>query len=292
MKNRKKFSCLLLVVIILFMFDGLLTNKSKAETSGTTPAVCQATMTGTTTIPKVTLTPKPLDLVFILDASGSFTSNMPKVKSMINSSIDKYVQPANGDRTMITTFQGVKDIIYQSPVGTNYSTNTIGDYKITTNSSKLTSDITSVKNFVNSVTPGGGTPTPSGVTQALNDYKSIAGAATGRQTVFVLITDGVVNVNPKSQNLEKNAALEQAYVDKFKSVSTFVGRYSDSTGKFYSQYQWARYDAVTGQFVRNEFLNDYSDSTTDDKIYNSNTNSWRNIYIYETSQDWKARLND
>ncbi|WP_277602621.1 DUF7507 domain-containing protein [Macrococcus armenti] len=292
MKNRKIFSYLLLIIMILSMFDGLMTHKSKAATSGTPPAVCQATMTGTTTIPKVTLTPKPLDLVFILDASGSFTSNMPKVKSMINSAIDKYVQPADGDRTMVTTFQGVKDNIYQAPVGTNYYAYTEGNYKITTNSSKLTSDITSVKNFVNSVTPGGGTPTPSGVTQALNDYKSVAGTATDRQTVFVLITDGVANVNPKTQNLEKNATLEQAYIDKFKSVSTFVGQYYDSyVGQYYNQYRWARYDAVTGAFVRYEYINDYP-STANDTFYNAATQSWENIYLYETSQDWKARLND
>ncbi|QYA42357.1 DUF11 domain-containing protein [Macrococcoides bohemicum] len=280
------------MVVMALPLQFISQNKADAATSGVPPALCTKTLTGTTSIPKVTLSPKPLDLVFILDASGSFTANMPKVKSMINTAIDKYVQPADGDRTMVTTFQGVKDVIYQSPVGTNYYAYTEGNLKITTNSSKLTSDITSVKNFVNAVTPSGGTPTPSGVTQALNDYKSVAGAATDRQTVFVLITDGVVNVNPKTGNSEKNSTLEQAYIDKFKSVSTEVGTYYDSSlRQYYTQYRWARYNAVTGAFIRYEYVNDYQ-GTVYDQFYDAASGTWPYIYEYETSQDWKARLND
>ncbi|XWL01970.1 SpaA isopeptide-forming pilin-related protein [Macrococcoides goetzii] len=292
MNKLTRIILMIAMVVMALPLQFISQNKADAATSSVPPALCTKTLTGTTSIPKVTLSPKPLDLVFILDASGSFTANMPKVKSMINTAIDKYVQPADGDRTMVTTFQGVKNNIYQAPVGTNYYAYTEGDYKITTNSSKLTSDITSVKSFVNAVTPSGGTPTPSGVTQALNDYKSVAGAATGRQTVFVLITDGVVNVNPKTGNIEKNSTLEQTYIDKFKSVSTVVGTYYDSSlGQYYTQYRWARFNAVTGAFIRYEYVNDYQ-GTVYDQFYDSANGAWSYIYQYETSQDWKARLND
>ncbi|WP_414052100.1 DUF7507 domain-containing protein [Macrococcus animalis] len=293
MENLKRLLLVIMMMLIGLPLQSFINiNETQAATSGVPPAACTKTLTGTSSVPKVTLSPKPLDLVFILDSSGSFTANMPKVKTMITTAIDKYVQPADGDRTMVTTFQGVKDNIYQSPVGTNYDAYTEGNFKITTNSSKLTSDITSVKNFVNAVTPSGGTPTPSGVTQALNDYKSIAGTATDRQTVFVLITDGVVNVNPKTGNVEKNATFEQAYVDNFKSVSTAIGTYYDSyLGVYYTQYRWARYNAVTGAFIRYEYINDYP-GTVNDQFYNPTNGVWDYIYPYETSQDWKSRLND
>ncbi|WP_165958691.1 SpaA isopeptide-forming pilin-related protein [Macrococcoides bohemicum] len=293
MKNLKRLLFLLMIVAIGMPLQFLINqNEAQAATSGVPPAACTKTLTGTSTLPKVVLSPKPLDLVFILDASGSFTSNMPKVKEMINASIDKFVQPADGDRTMITTFQGVKNNNFQNPPGTNYYTSAINDFKITTNSSKLTSDITSVKSFVNAVVPKGGTPTPSGVTQALNDYKSVAGAATGRQTVFVLITDGVANVSPVTQSIEKSNIGEQAYIDNFKSVSTVVGQYWDANlGVYYTQYRWARYNATTGAFVRYEFVRDYP-GAVNDTFYDVASQSWPKILYYETSQDWKARLTD
>src|SRR5690606_3244640 len=56
-----------------------------------------------------------------------------------------------------------------------------------------------VRNAIDGFAVGGGTPTASGLVRALNSYESAKGNTSGRQTIFVLITDGVANARHETR---------------------------------------------------------------------------------------------
>ena len=65
----------------------------------------------------------------------------------------------------------------------------------TTLQAGLTNNFTSAKNGINKITPDSGTPTASGLQFALAEYEKAKGQNDpDRETVFLLVTDGVANI--------------------------------------------------------------------------------------------------
>ncbi|SDB91948.1 isopeptide-forming domain-containing fimbrial protein [Shouchella lonarensis] len=127
----------------------------------------------------------PIDLVFVQDASGSFRHTIDTVKSTLNEVID-LLYPES--RVQLTTFRGAK--------GNKTADGNVQEidwsYNVHT-AQPLTSDFAQAKAAVNAFEIGSATPTASGLKEALESYESNKGDIQDRQTVFVLITDGVAN---------------------------------------------------------------------------------------------------
>ena len=194
-------------------------------------------------------TRKPIDLVIVQDNSGSFTSNVDKVKEglyqlvdSLDTTIDRvqftYYSGA-GSSTTILANQLDNDVPnpYLPPGYTRYTTMPRGFYydfnndgeedlgimniypqeyipigtpfeslqpsrgaavknPVTLVTEPLTSDKTAIKNAIGAMTPGGATPTASGIQEALKEYEDSKGSGgEERQTIFLVITDGIANVD-------------------------------------------------------------------------------------------------
>ncbi|WP_416829260.1 isopeptide-forming domain-containing fimbrial protein [Ectobacillus polymachus] len=132
---------------------------------------------------------KKVDLVIVQDASGSFQNTLPNVKKSLKSIVDQ-LDPQN-DRVMVTSFQdylGFKkmngSVLDKSGTGIK-----------TTLQSGLNSGLQSAKNGIDKINANSGTPMASGLQFALQQYEQAKGQADpDRETVFLLVTDGVANV--------------------------------------------------------------------------------------------------
>jgi len=132
---------------------------------------------------------KKVDFVIVQDASGSFKKTMPNVKKALSNIVDQ-LNPAT-DRIMVTSYQdyrGYKDS--NGRVLGNYSNGVK-----TTLQSQLTSSFTLAKSGIDKIEANSGTPTVSGLQFALAEYEKAKGQNDpDRETVFLLVTDGVANV--------------------------------------------------------------------------------------------------
>ena len=157
---------------------------------------------------------KPIDLVILQDASGSFEKTIPSVKNALKR-LTTYVKPEQynetdphlvstgdpdtTDRVFVSAYQGLDQVRYFDNEDFTGAINTYTNEGITGkhyqfSSSDLTSDQKSIHSFIDNITVGGGTPTVPGITDVLAAYNSQKGEMkNGRKTVFLLVTDGVAN---------------------------------------------------------------------------------------------------
>ena len=156
---------------------------------------------------------KPIDLVILQDASGSFRNTIPSVQKALktlttfvreedydenNPRLVKTDNPDTSDRVMMTTFQGVDGYnYYNNDTFTGKPTVYPGwgpKYDYQYKSTGLTTDQNAIHNFINNITVNGGTPTVPAIEDAIKQYNANKGSmANGRKTVFLMITDGVAN---------------------------------------------------------------------------------------------------
>lgn len=144
---------------------------------------------------------KPLDIVVVQDASGSYAGNENQVKQSLKDIVDKL--NLTQDRMMVTSYRGY--IGYKQYTNlTNYNRGIIYNTRnrgsseqglTTTNHTNLSNNARDLKNKIQNINFGGATPTSSGLKFAKDEYiKATSGQdLTDRETVFILITDGVAN---------------------------------------------------------------------------------------------------
>ncbi len=141
---------------------------------------------------------KPIDIVVVQDASGSYSGNENQVKQSLKDIVN--MLDLNEDRMMVTSYRGYSGFkAYRNE--SQYPNNSDGDQGIgnqqkltTTNHTQLTNNETRLTNGINSISFGGATPTASGLKFAREEYARLAGSNLNeRETVFILITDGVAN---------------------------------------------------------------------------------------------------
>ena len=156
---------------------------------------------------------KPIDLVILQDASGSFKDTIPSVKKALktlttfvteeeydenNPRLVKTDNPDTTDRVMIASFQGADGYNWyytQDFTGTPTIYPGWGAaYNYKYKSSNLTSDESTVHSFIDDIKVNGGTPTVPAIEDAIKEYNDSKGSmANDRKTVFLVITDGVAN---------------------------------------------------------------------------------------------------
>ena len=156
---------------------------------------------------------KPIDLVILQDASGSFANTIPSVKKALkelttfvseedyNENSPRLVKtndPDTTDRVMVASFQGVDGYnYYNNDTFTGKPTVYPGwgkKYDYQYKSSNLTSDESTIHSFIDNISVAGGTPTVPAIEDAIAQYNANKGSmANERKTVFLLITDGVAN---------------------------------------------------------------------------------------------------
>ena len=158
---------------------------------------------------------KPIDLVILQDASGSFRETIPSVKRALKR-LTTYVSPEQydendphlvktddpqtTDRVFVASYQGLDQVRYfenndfsGNPANVYTDANSTGK-NYTYRNSGLTSDQNKVHNFIDNIAVDGGTPTVPAIQDTLNQYNSAKGnMENGRKTVFLLVTDGVAN---------------------------------------------------------------------------------------------------
>ncbi|WP_242217908.1 vWA domain-containing protein [Bacillus cereus group sp. BfR-BA-01380] len=132
---------------------------------------------------------KKIDLVIVQDASGSFRDTIGSVKSSLKKIVDQ-LDPQN-DRVMVTSYQDY--LGYKKMNGSVLDQRGSGIKTIL--QSGLNSGFQSAKNGIDKISANSGTPTASGLQFALQQYEQAKGQNDpDRETIFLLVTDGVANV--------------------------------------------------------------------------------------------------
>ena len=162
---------------------------------------------------KWTVPRKPVDLVILQDASGSFKNTIPNVQNALrtlttfvseenydenNPRLVKTDNPDTSDRVMMATFQGADGYNYYYNNDFTGRKDVVGgwgaDYDYKYKSSNLSSDQNDIHQFIDNIKVAGGTPTVPAIDDVIAQYNQIKGnMANGRKTIFLLITDGVAN---------------------------------------------------------------------------------------------------
>ncbi len=156
---------------------------------------------------------KPVDLVILQDASGSFKNTIPNVQNALktlttfvkeeeydenNPRLVKTDNPDTSDRVMMATFQGADGYNYYYNNDFTGRKDVYGswgpDYDYKYKASNLSSDQNDIHQFINNIKVAGGTPTVPAIDDVIAQYNQRKGnMANGRKTIFLLITDGVAN---------------------------------------------------------------------------------------------------
>ena len=156
---------------------------------------------------------KPVDLVILQDASGSFKNTIPNVQNALktlttfvkeeeydenNPRLVKTDNPDTTDRVMMATFQGADGYNYYYNNDFTGRKDVYGswgpDYDYKYKASNLSSDQNDIHQFINNIKVAGGTPTVPAIDDVIAQYNERKGnMANGRKTIFLLITDGVAN---------------------------------------------------------------------------------------------------
>ncbi|MED0968631.1 isopeptide-forming domain-containing fimbrial protein [Bacillus paramycoides] len=214
---------------------------------------------------------KKVDFVIVQDASGSFEKTMPNVKKALGNIVDQ-LNPET-DRVMVTSYQDYKG--YKDSYGKVLSNS--GPGIKTTLQAQLTNNFTFAKNGINKITPNSGTPTASGLQFALAEYEKAKGQNDpDRETVFLLVTDGVANIRKDGYIYKltnqltdegigyKSNEYGQDYVGALKEVTNEAQKIKNAGYKFVtafwedrnklaepSQY-YDKYDKEVGPYARQE----------------------------------------
>lgn len=198
-----------------------------------------------------------VDVVFVQDASGSFTGTIDEVKKAIKN-IASQLQLENDskgypkDRVMITSFQNL-----------NYDTNETGYFgtyeQAIIHSSPLLTDKSTFDKYVDDIKVWGGTPTPAGMIKAQEDYKNntpsynpynnatytdLNGNTVNRRTVYILVTDGAANANYGYKTSQK---VDGYYVQDTRNTTDLV-YYKENIAKsieILQKYYWPPYLTIT-----------------------------------------------
>ncbi|WP_429682544.1 isopeptide-forming domain-containing fimbrial protein [Bacillus pacificus] len=217
---------------------------------------------------------KKVDFVIVQDASGSFEKTMPNVKEALNKIVDQ-LNPQQ-DRIMVTSYQDYRG--FKKSNGSILESR--GNGIKTTLQAQLTNNFTSAKNGISKITPNSGTPTASGLQFALAEYEKAKGQTDpDRETVFLLVTDGVANVRKdgyiyKLTNQVTDAGIGyqsseygQDYVGALKEVTTEAQNIKNAGYKFVTAFwedrnflkqsnqYYDKYDKEVGPYARQELKN-------------------------------------
>ena len=156
---------------------------------------------------------KPIDLVILQDASGSFANTISSVKKALktlttfvseedydenNPRLVKTDDPDTSDRVMVASFQGVDGYNYYNNDTFTGKPTVYGGwgakYDYQYKSSNLTTNQNDIHRFIDNISVAGGTPTVPAIEDAIKQYNANKGSmANERKTVFLVITDGVAN---------------------------------------------------------------------------------------------------
>ena len=156
---------------------------------------------------------KPVDLVILQDASGSFKNTIPNVQNALktlttfvkeeeydenNPRLVKTNNPDTSDRVMMATFQGADGYNYYYNNDFTGRKDVYGswgpDYDYKYKASNLSSNQNDIHQFIDNIKVAGGTPTVPAIDDVIAQYNQRKGnMANGRKTIFLLITDGVAN---------------------------------------------------------------------------------------------------
>ena len=156
---------------------------------------------------------KPIDLVILQDASGSFANTIPSVKKALktlttfvseedydenNPRLVKTDDPDTSDRVMVASFQGVDGYNFYNNDTFTGKPDVYGGwgakYDYQYKSSGLTTNQNAIHSFIDNISVAGGTPTVPAIEDAIKQYNANKGSmANERKTVFLVITDGVAN---------------------------------------------------------------------------------------------------
>ena len=277
------------------------------------------------------LVQKYIDLVIVQDASGSFANTIGTMKDGLKAVVDK-LNAANGDRVMVTTYQmgnryqwyktvngnQVKDGGVQTGSGSSW-----GPVSVQTRYA-LGNNFPSAKTAINGITANGATPTARGLQYALNEYnmKRSSLGDTGdllRETVFLLVTDGVANVRLPDGSSGDNGTIwldrnwggsnRTGFDEKYQDYKTAIdqagtianqikgqGYYMISTfiqdlSSLRSQYGQSYYDGTVGPYTQ-AALKAMATSNNYYVVFNNPTsfgNTVGNLFdalVEEISQEW------
>ncbi|MFD3445640.1 isopeptide-forming domain-containing fimbrial protein [Microbacteriaceae bacterium 4G12] len=217
---------------------------------------------------------KKVDLVIVQDASGSFKNTLPKVQNSLKNIVD-HLDPQN-DRVMVTSYQYFRGVrgINGRDLGYN------GPGVKTILQSGLNNGLQSAKNGIDNIVTNSATPTASGLQFALQQYEQAKGPNDpDRETIFLLVTDGVANVRldgyiyKESNRLYDSIGAVQSieYGQDYKgALSQVTDQANQIKGKGYklvtafwedrdslsvpSQYD-TKYDKEVGPYARNALQN-------------------------------------
>ncbi|MFD3450380.1 isopeptide-forming domain-containing fimbrial protein [Microbacteriaceae bacterium 4G12] len=218
---------------------------------------------------------KKIDLVIVQDASGSFKNTLPNVKSSLKDIVGQ-LNPQN-DRVMVTSFQDY--LGYKKMNGSILDNRGTGIKTIL--QSGLNSGLPSAKNGIDKINANSGTPMASGLQFALQQYEQAKGPADpDRETIFLLVTDGVANVRldgyiyketnqlsdptaPGQSSSEygqdyKGAlsqVTDQANQIKGKGYKLVTAFWEDRNSLSASNQYYTKYDKEVGPYARNALQN-------------------------------------
>lgn len=143
----------------------------------------------------------PVDIVVVQDASGSYEGNANQAKQSLRDIVD--MLDLSEDRMMVTSYRGYKgwksyNSVGDFDAGNVRSTGSRGrsEQGLTlTDHTGLSNNESALKNGINQITFDGATPTASGLQYAKEQYEAATSGQdlSNRNTVFILITDGVAN---------------------------------------------------------------------------------------------------
>lgn len=252
-----------------------------AEITSTDPTLCERELQGQVdfTLPFMETY---VDIIFIQDASGSFTNTMGDVKTSLKHMVGNLDlgTEANGypkDRAMVVTFQGSHGFgisFNDRPMAFEDYHNYFG-YKIT--STPLTTDASVLNTAIDGIKPLGATPTIDGMARAQEDYTSAIsgdnpydntfytnnGEVRQRQTIYFLITDGVANSGYYENFPEGHKPVDQQPVPANDHPWTWV---YEEMGRHYFQLYWNDPNTTVSEYTYN-----YADTDGNVKTENYRT---------------------
>ncbi|WP_269789335.1 isopeptide-forming domain-containing fimbrial protein, partial [Streptococcus mitis] len=199
---------------------------------------------------------KPIDLVILQDASGSFEQTIPSVKKALkelttfvseadyeesNPRLVKTDDPKTTDRVFVASYQGLDQLRYfnnndfsGNPAYVYTDTNTTGKH-YTYGNSGLTNKQAEAHDFIDKIAVDGGTPTVPAIEDTIAAYNRVKGnMENGRKTVFLLVTDGVANGYrlPGSKTVLIDKSLPRTYaIQRAWGVRSYPEAAQDITGR-------------------------------------------------------------
>lgn len=293
MKTILKF--LYLILLFLFFSNPVLTvfAQSEEHISSTVEVIledtenCQRTIQGTTTI-QWPLLPQYFDVIFVQDASGSFTNTMPQVKETLKNMVNllDLGVTANGypkDRAMLVTYQGSHGFgISQLSGAMTYQYYNWFGYKIT--STGLTNDKAKLDAAINAISPLGATPTIDGLVRAQTDYANALdpnnvydaqlyfedGQQVRRRTVYFLITDGVANSGIYSNFPAGTKPIAESLLRPIDANRSYTWVY-ENIGKAYFELYWQPENSELSTYT-------YKNAANQDEFYRTFTDEFNNVF--------------